>query len=153
MTYEIAVRPAIPAMTSAAIDAVRQIENERLQLPQIAMETQHQIHGGIYSRTIFIPAGVMITGVLVKVPTTLILQGQAVVFVGDQVVRFVGYNVLAASARRKQAFAAEADTYLTMMFPTTATTVEEAEQEFTDESDLLWSRRSSNGNHILITGE
>jgi len=142
----------IPAMSEAAIDAVRHLESESIQEPQVPMRTQHQIHGGIYSRTVFIPAGHRITGALVKVPTTLVLQGRVVVFVGDQVVRFDGYHVLAASAGRKQIFVAETDTYLTMEFATNARTVEEAEREFTDEYDLLASHRDDL-NAVLITGE
>ena len=44
-----------------------------------------------------------------------------------------------------------ADTHLTMLFPTRAQTIEEAEREFTDEADSLFSR--SGVNHSVVTGE
>jgi len=40
-----------------------------------------------------------------------------------------------------------------MVFATKAQTVEEAEDEFTDEADRLLSRNASAKNSIIITGE
>jgi hypothetical protein len=144
--------PCIPAMSADAIGQVRRLESEAIQRQQIPIATSHVLHGGMYARTILIPAGVLITGVLVKVATMLIIQGDATVYVGDGEMRFTGYMPLTASAGRKQAFAAHADTYLTMIFPTAAKTVDDAERQFTDEFDLLASHRDDR-NHVLITGE
>lgn len=151
MTHEIAVRPAIPAMSDAAITKVREWESLAIQKPQAPLHTWHHIHAGMYARTIMLPADAMLTGALLKVATMLILSGDAVVFLGDNSLRFTGYHVLPASAGRKQVIVAVADTYLTMMFATKAKTVEEAEHEFTDEFDLLVSHRDDNT--IVITGE
>jgi hypothetical protein len=60
--------------------------------------------------------------------------------------------VLPAAAGRKQAFLAQADSHITMIFATAARSVAEAEREFTDEADNLVSRRAG-GNRIVITGE
>jgi hypothetical protein len=73
------------------------------------------------------------------------------VTVGDQTRELAGYHVIAASKGRKQAFFALEDTHLTMLFPTRASSIEEAEREFTDEFDRLMSRR--NDNRAVITGE
>ena len=140
-------------MAEDAIHRARRLEDTLRQLPQIELETLHTIHGGIYSRTIVIPAGTVMTGVLIKVPTTLVVSGHASIFIGSGVVTVDGYRVLTAGAGRKQVFAAHGDTSLTMLFPTSATTVEQAEHEFTDEVELLASRRESNHNIIRITGE
>lgn len=143
----------IPATTPEAIDKIRQAEAAAMQLPQVPVETAHCIHAGIYSRTIKIPAGVIITGALIKRSTQLIVCGHAIVFVGDDTFNVCGYHLFAASAGRKQAFFAHADTWLTMCFSTNALTVEEAEAEFTDETDILASRNPDNKNNIIITGE
>jgi hypothetical protein len=145
--------PRIGSMTPAAIDAVRQVEDVVLGLPQVSIFTDHVIHAGMYARTILVPADTVLTGALIKVATLLIVNGSALVYVGEQCMRIDGHAVLPASAGRKQAFVALADTYLTMVFPTTATTVEEAEQQFTDEADMLMSRRDPDSNRITITGE
>jgi hypothetical protein len=76
-----------------------------------------------------------------------------IVYVDGAPVHLQGHAVLAASAGRKQAFLARVDTHLTMIFPTRAKTVEDAEREFTDEVDLLASRRDTNHSQTMITGE
>jgi hypothetical protein len=131
----------IQPMSSAAVYDVRRLETASLAQPQVPIPTQHTLHAGMYARTVLIPAGVLITGALIKIPTILIVSGHAMMYGCDGPVELCGYAVFSAFAGRKQAFVAVTDTYLTMVFPTKATTVEEAENEFTDEVDLLASRR------------
>ncbi len=145
-------RRAIPAMSVAAIETVRRMEMLASAQEQVGIWTVHMLHGGIYARTIKVPSGVMITGVLVKRATVLIVEGECLAYIGeDQPLRLKGYNVLPASAGRKQAFFALGDTNLTMILPTAAKTVAEVEREFTDEADILLSRRGLN--RVLVTGE
>lgn len=139
--------------TADNIDTVTALQDIIIQTPQAEIETSHIIHGGMYTRTIKIPAGVLLTGALIKVATVLIVQGDVLVYVGDKSVELHGYNVFAASANRKQVFMAMSDVYLTTVFPTSAKTVEEAENEFTDEANLLLSREQTDNNTIIITGE
>jgi hypothetical protein len=148
---ELAVRSTIPAMSPRAIANVRELEARVLALPQTPIETHHAFHAGVYARTIMAPAGTLLTGALIKIATLLILDGDADVYLDGESRRFTGYHVLPASAGRKQAFVTHADTHLTMLFATQAKTVEDAERAFTDEADLLGSRRDSN--RITITGE
>jgi len=98
-----------------------------------------------------IPAGVTITGVLIKIPTLVILAGHALVYQGDETIEMTGYHVLPASKNRKQAYHAINNTMLTMLFPTESQTIAGAEAEFTDEVDQLLSHTQNN--HIIITGE
>lgn len=142
---------SLPAMTSNAVARVRALESEVLQLEQKPIATHHLIHAGLYHRTICIPAGVVLTGALIKRATTLIFHGDATIATGEDTIRVTGHHVLAGAAHRKQAFLAHADTWLTMSFPTAAKTVEQAEEEFTDEAHLLFSRHGENV--INITGE
>ena len=140
-------------MHDEAIAKVRAFESIQLAQPQRAIDTHHVIHAGMYARTICIPAGVVLTGALIKCATLLISDGDAVVFVGDNCIELVGRHVIPASAGRKQAFFARTDTHLTMVFATDATSVAEAEAEFTDEAEMLCSRGLDAVNHITITGE
>lgn len=145
---------SIGSMSVSAIDQVRRLEGLAMQLPQVAIETGHVLHAGLYARTVRVPAGVVITGALVKIATLLVIDGDVLVHVDDgPPLRLQGHHVLPARAGRKQAFFAQADTHITMIFATAATTVAEAEAEFTDEADLLVSRRNVGSNHIIITGE
>lgn len=143
----------IPAMSNQAIEKVRKFEAEVLKLPQVNIATYHVLHAGMYARTVMIPAGCTITGALIKVATVLIVAGHAKVFLDNETAEMEGYNVLAASANRKQAFFAIKDTWLTMLFPSKAKTVFDAENEFSAEADLLMSRKYGSINRITITGE
>jgi hypothetical protein len=135
--------PRIAPMSAAAIDKVRHIEDVSLAaLPQLVLDTRHSLHAGLYARTVHLPAGVLMTGALVRIPTLLIVQGEAVVYVGDDApMHLHGYTVIEAAAHRKQAFVARSEVWLTMVFATEAKTVDDAEREFTDEFARLQTRR------------
>ena len=143
----------IPPMNEVAINNVRQLESYTLQAPQTKIPTSHVFHAGVYARTIMIPAETILTGALIKIATVLIVQGDCIVYIGNEAKKLHGYHVLAASGRRKQAFIALKDTYLTMMFATDVKTVHEAEDCFTDEAEFLFSRAHGAVNNITITGE
>ena len=134
-------RTLIGPMSVTAIEQVRQLESIALSLPQIVIDTDHAFHAGVYARTIKVPAGVMITGVLIKIPTLLIMQGNAIVYIEGGPIELRGYNVVPASAGRKQAFVALTDTHLTMIFATDVRSIDAAERELTDELDKLMTRR------------
>ena len=143
----------LPAMTDEAIAKVRELETLNAERQQVKIDTLHVIHAGVYSRTIMIPAGVLLTGALVKRSTLLVVSGDAIVYIGGETKELNGYNILPASANRKQAFVAKTDVWITMLFATDAKTVGEAEEEFTDEIELLFSTKDPSSNKIVITGE
>ncbi|RQO38664.1 hypothetical protein DBR37_01590 [Herminiimonas sp. KBW02] len=141
-------------MTRQAISNVFELEKRILTCPQVQMKTLHVLHGGMYSRTIVMPAGILLTGALVKVATLLTICGDVEVLIGEaESMRVSGHVVLPASAGRKQAFRTYAETTITMTFRTDARSIEEAEAEFTDQHDMLMSRRDPKLNTIIITGE
>lgn len=141
----------IPAISAKGLSKVYEFESAALNRPQIDIRTSHIIHAGMYARTIMIPAGNVITGALIKIATILIVQGRVIVHMGDAAIEFTGYNVLPANAYRKQVFFAKEDTYLTMIFPSNAKMIKEAEEEFTDETHLLLSRKNALTDEIIIT--
>jgi hypothetical protein len=143
----------LPAMHIDSIDKVRELESFSADLPQIDIATFHIIHGGMYARTIMIPAGIVMTGALIKLATLLIIHGDVIVYIGGKAIELSGYNVLPASANRKQAFITKTDTNMTMIFPSSSHTVQDAEEEFTEELGLLLSRKFPQSNKIIITGE
>lgn len=143
----------LPAMTQEAIDKVRMIENVSLALcEQVEFPTEHLIHGGMYARTLHMQAGQVLTGALLRLPTVLIVSGDCAVFIGEETIELRGYSVLPGSAGRKQIFLAHTDVSMTMLFPTRAETVAQAEQEFTDEYAMLMTNRMACVT-TLITGE
>jgi len=131
----------LPVMGEKEVDAVRQLENAALGLPQEHLPTDHVFHAGMYARTIMIPAGVVLTGAQIKIPTILIISGDALIYGEGGAARYAGYHVALGQCGRKQAICALRDTWLTMLFPTDATTVDDAERQFTDEYEMLFSRK------------
>lgn len=149
---ELAAPSVLPATTPGGVALVQRIQEAVQAVPQVPITTHHVLHAGVYTRTICIPAGIVLVGALIKIPTTLVVCGRASVLLGDgEEVVVSGYQVLAARAGRKQAYIAHEATHVTMSFRTQARTVEEAEREFTDEADQLMSRTGENV--VVITGE
>lgn len=142
----------IAAMSISEIGKVRQLEAMILTMPQVDIPIKQLLHAGMYARTMFVRAGVTVVGVFMQCATILIVSGDMKVYIGNDTLDLKGYNIIPASANRKQAGYAMTDTYVTMLFPTKAKTIEEAEEEFTDEADKLLSRHGGT-NEIVVTGE
>lgn len=145
--------PRLMAMSDQSVEAVRKLEKKLGSNQQIPIRTSHLLHGQMYARTVCLPAGAALTGALLKLATILIVHGDCVVFTGDGEIHLSGFNVIPGSAGRKTAFIAYTDTHMTMVFPSIAKTVEEAENQFTEEAHLLISRRDGSSDTITITGE
>lgn len=142
----------IPMMTLKQIEQAKKAEEHIRTLDRIKCITQHTLHAGIYSRTLFMPKGSVVAGVIIQVPTTLILSGKMAVYIGDDITHIDGYNVLPTIGDRKQVVYAIEDSYATLLFKTEAKTIEEAEQEMTSEYSRLMSRCSDSINLEIITG-
>ena len=143
----------IPAQTKDGLKAIYALEDLVLKCPQHELETHHVIHGGMFARTVHMKADEVMTGALINVPTMLIINGDAKVLIGSTAKIFTGFNVIPASAGRKQAFVALTDLDLTMIFSTSAQTIADAEEEFTAEAHRLISRQENALNFITVTGE
>lgn len=89
------------------------------------------------------PEGAVVTSVLIKIPTTLIVVGDFSVMRVEEGKtlwdRYSGTQVFAADAGRRMVYTCHTDVIMTMAFPSKARTVSEAEAEFTDEIHLLQS--------------
>jgi hypothetical protein len=142
----------VPA-SQKTLDALAIVHKGILRFPQISIATEHVLHGGMYARTIRLDPEVVMMGSLIKLATVLIVSGPCSVLIGDERVELDGYNVIPGCAGRKQLFVTRGQVEMTMIFPTQAKTVEEAENEVFAESDLLMSRKDGSGDTFTITGE
>ena len=122
-------------------ESVRRLEDHLLTLPQVDFQTSHVIHEGICSRTILIPAGAALTGAQTNLPNICIVSGDITVTTDDGPKRLTGYHVLSAEAGFKRAGVAHADTYWTTIWKSDLTDIRELEDEMTDESHMLQTRR------------
>jgi len=121
-------------------EAVRQMEDMLLQLPQIDLQTQHVLSAGLYARTIFIPAGTVLTGALTNIDNLCVAFGDITVTTDDGPKRLTGFNVIPAVAGAKRAGVAHADTWWVTIIRTDSSTIEDAEEDLTSEAERLQSR-------------
>lgn len=121
------------AMTAREISIAKEAEDIVKKMPQADITIYHTLHSGVYTRTLLLKKGTTLVGALIKIPTTLIVQGDMKLYIGKKVHHLTGYNVIPAMANRKQVMFAHDDTRVTMLFRTDATTIKEAEDEFTDD--------------------
>lgn len=134
-------RNMLKAMPDPA--SVRQFEKLSLQLPQLKLETTHVIHGGLCARTIFIPAGTVLTGAELEVDTVCIVAGDITVTTDDGVKRLTGHHVLPAVKSNKRIGITHTDTHWTMIFKTDMERVEDVEKQMTREHDRLQTRKTA----------
>lgn len=132
------------ALATQAEEYIKEFEQEDIA-------TSHIIHGNVYSRTILLKRDTTLAGALIKVPTILILSGDASVYIGSDVLHYVGYNVIVGYPNRKQIIHAESDVYVTMIMSTDAKSIKEAEIEFTDDWERLMSAQPDAENEVTIT--
>lgn len=143
------LEPALVEPDSQTLQLLRQLDETMLALPQVEIQIDHLLHAGMYARTAHIAADQIVSGVVLSRATVLVLHGDVSVFTGTEAVRLTGYHVLPGSAGRKQLFRTHAETHMTMILPSDAQSVDEAEHEFTSEPQLLMKTAG----RTTITGE
>lgn len=121
---------------------VAELEAMILQRPdQLLLDAQHLVHAGMYARTMFIPAGVVLTGALVDADNVCVMQGDITVTTDEGAKRFTGFHVVPANAGHKRAGYAHADTWWTAFFRTDLQDVAAIEESITKEAARLMSRK------------
>lgn len=141
MTKDVMAKGDLLPSTAGGIAEVKALEVLNLERPPAEVPTEHFIHAGCYVRTCRIPAGVLLTSALIKVPTVVIIHGNVVVRADGESRLVRGSAVLRGMAGRKVAYFAETDTEITMVYATRQASPEDCEPEFTDEFDQLLTRR------------
>ena len=127
----------LPA-TPAAIKKVNELAHAiNTQLSPLEFVTEHVLHAGMYTRTLRLPPHIVLAAALIKRPTMLIVSGACDVWVNGDLIRIEGYSVIPGTAMRKFALTTYSPVNASMLFPTSAKTVDEAQREFTDEHEML----------------
>lgn len=143
----------IPAPSPIMLDELMRLQTALANLPQVPLATEHLLHGGMYARTVRRNLGSITVGSLMTKASILIVNGPCSILIEDRQVDLEGYNVLAGQPGRKSLSVARGLVEMTMIFPTSAATVEEAENEICAEADQLVSRRNDSRNTVTITGQ
>ena len=132
-------QPAASGLFNARSD-IEQLERAVLDQPQIDLRTEQIVHAKVASRTIFIPAGTVLTGAELNLAATNTVCGDITVTTDAGPQRFTGYHVLPSLAGSKRAGVAHADTYWTTHWHTELTDLDAIEDEMTNDSARLQSR-------------
>lgn len=136
--------PTIPACSKESKEIFSKAIERFKDLPQAQIRTEHHLHAGVYSRTIYIPKGVLIIGVEMQCATQLVQYGHGFFTDGNGTKEMHGFVVMEGLPHRQCAFLATEDTWATMFFATKATTIEEAEKEFCSDPKQLLTNREEN---------
>lgn len=146
------VSAILGAPSTPTLDHLFAIQDVLLHLEQTPIRTEHLIHAGMYARTIRMDAGTVMIGSLISKATVLIINGSCTVLAGDDRLELEGYNVLPGVSGRKQLFVTRGPVEMTMILPTQAKSIKNAEDEVFAESDMLMSRRDGSSDIATITG-
>lgn len=136
---EITADNLLPQLST--LEAVRELEDVLLTMPQVDLHTSHLIHAGMYARMIFIPAGTVLTGALTNADNVCVVYGDITVTTDDGPQRFTGFHVIPAKAGSKRAGVAHADTWWVTIHRTDQTELADIEDAMTGESDRLQTRK------------
>jgi len=142
-----------PAPSPKTLNSIMRLQEVMATLPQIDLPTEHLIHGGMYARTIRRDLDSVTIGSLINKATILIVNGSCSMLIGDRRVDLEGYNILDGMPGRKSFSIARGPVEMTLICPTSATTVAEAENEIFAEAGQLVSRRDSCPNTITIVDQ
>ena len=121
-------------------ESVHRLEDALLQLPQVDLQTQMLVHGGMSARTIFIPGGTVLTGALTNLDNVCVVVGDITVTTDAGLRRLTGVNVLPALAGAKRAGIAHDDTWWITLHRTDLTDPQAIEDEMTGEAYRLQTR-------------
>lgn len=125
----------------ATLDDILKLESMILKGPQVDLLTEHALSGGVYARTIHIPAGTVLTGATHKKDHVNVLFGDISVSTDNGMMRLSGYHILPTRAGAKRIGYAHADTVWTTICETQLTDFEAIEDELVEESKMLQTRQ------------
>lgn len=139
---DLSTETTIPPTTKEANDYLVDKACEMIEHEEVYVPIEHWIDDGIYYRATYMPPFTVSVSCMIKIPTTIIVVGNCLVTVGDHVEHLLGIKHIKASANRRVAYKSlDGGVFILMYFKTSATTVEEAEHEMTDEFNLLTNHR------------
>jgi len=136
LKYGSGVFPAAPARPPMRA-RVEALQAELAKLPQFEPETRHYFHAGMYCRSVFRPAGVLVVGkVHKKEHFYVVASGTVAVTTDDGMQEITGPAVLLSRPGTKRAVLALTDATCLTFHVTDAKTPEAAEVELAEADEL-----------------
>ena len=112
---------------------LKELENEFLKLDQVEILTDHKFMGGIYLRSIVVPAGTLIIGKRHRNETcNILLSGIMSIYIGEDqpTKRLAGPCIFRSDPGSKKMGYAHTDCVFMNLHPTNETDLEKIEAEF-----------------------
>ena len=129
-------------LQKTAKQRIDDLEAHLKTLPQVDLNTTHTLSGGMYARTIRIPAGAALTGATHKFDHLDVMQGDiSFTLIDGTVKRLTGHHVLATKAGAKRAGYAHSETLWTTICSTQLDDIQAIEKELVVESEELQTRQ------------
>lgn len=127
-------------------DMLKQIHNMVAANPQVELPLEHLFVDGIYMRTMFIPAGIIVVGKIHKRETiNICLKGDISILTEAGISRFKAPYVVVSKAGIKKIGYAHQDTLWANLHATTSQDLDEIEREFItqdfDDPQIQWFKR------------
>jgi hypothetical protein len=119
---------------------VRRLEAALLRCPQVDLQTTHALSGGVYARTVFIPAGTVVTGATHKKNHICIIDGDVETILDGTKQRITGRVILNGQKGVKRAVYAHDDTLWTTVCRTDLIDIADIEAELVEEPEQLQTR-------------
>lgn len=102
-----------------------------LEQPQVHIEVHHSFSGGMCTRTVKVPKGVLLMGAIHLTDHVNVMYGDISIFSDGVERRLTGYNVVPSAAGVKRLGFTHEDTYWSTILRTDLTTAEEVESQLT----------------------
>jgi quercetin dioxygenase-like cupin family protein len=116
-------------------DKILELEDKIAAMPQIEGKVDHLFVDGLYARTLYIPAGAVLTGkVHRRDHINFLMKGTIRVMTDEGMKLLEAPQIISSKKGIKRAGFAITDTEWTTIHATTATDVETAEEELVEES-------------------
>ncbi len=122
------------------IQDILKLENEILKYPQVELPLKHEFVDGVYARSMFIPAGTILTGAVhSKDCFSVIRYGELIIYTEDGMKQVKAGDMLPSTAGIKRAGYAIEDTYITgfMANPTNETNLDKLWEFYTLPNETL----------------
>lgn len=122
-------------------ERIEQLTQELLKAPQVDVKTSHALSGGIYARTMYVPAGTLLTGATHKKDHINVFIGDFSVSSIEGLFRYTGHHVIECKAGIRRAILAHVDGVWTTLVRTDLTEINDIEDESVVESGSLQTRQ------------
>lgn len=130
----------LAVLSNPSAESIDRYESYLYKLAQVDFQTTHTISGGLYSRTIFIPAGVSLVGATHSKDHVNVMVGDITVTTDTGMKRITGFNVFPTKAGMRRVGYAHSDTYWTSVIRTDETELSKIEEDITPDSQKLQTR-------------